>query len=100
MEIKLLLGALILFPGICIAYVLNVCTIVADGGIMPYGIFRSGPALQMGLDALKAIVPANVTVNYYVNTTTMWCTPEKAGALAAEMYYQRGVTVFIGPGKY
>ena len=79
------------------AITINVCTIICDGGKIPYCIGRSGPALDIGIEKLRQKVP-EVEVNFYVNLTSGVCGPQDVGAIAAQMYYEHGASVFIGPG--
>ena len=80
--------------------IINVCTIICDGGTIPYCIGRSGPALDIGIEKLRQRLP-EATVNFYVNRTTGKCEPAvNVGAMASKMYYEYNATVFIGPGKY
>jgi hypothetical protein len=94
-------GVINLAMGLVVAERLNITigTIVADKWVLPFAIYRTGPAIEMGVEKLREIVAneADITFKLYVSEA---CTADKVGAFAAEMYYVANVSAFIGPGTY
>lgn len=94
-------GVINLAMGFVLAERINITvgTIVADKWVLPFSIYRTGPAIEMGVEKLREIVSeeANITFMLYVSER---CAADKVGAFAAEMYYVGNVSAFIGPGKF
>lgn len=73
--------------------------IVADEGILPFGLHRTGPAIEMGIERLRELVAEEADVTFVLNVTSEECVADRVGAIAAEMHYIHKVSAFIGPGK-
>lgn len=72
--------------------------IVADKNALPFALHRTGPAIEIGIKKLRAIVADEADVTFILNVTTEFCVADMVGAIAAEMYYKHKVSAFIGPG--
>lgn len=73
--------------------------IVADEGVLPFGLHRTGPAIEMGIERLRELVAEEADVTFVLNMTSEECVADRVGAIAAEMHYIHKVSAFIGPGK-
>nr|XP_022308211.1 atrial natriuretic peptide receptor 2-like [Crassostrea virginica] len=69
---------------------------------LPFGIHRTGPAVDLGIKKLKEILGENVKVDIvrYVSINDSECDPDKQGLfgkIISEMHYERNITAIIGP---
>jgi hypothetical protein len=72
--------------------------IVNDNWGLPFGIYRSIAAIEMGVEKLRETVSGEADVNLKLTVSEKVCVADTAGASAAEMYYVDKVSAFIGPG--
>lgn len=72
---------------------------------LPFGLHRTGPAVDLGIKKLKEILGENVKVDIvrYVSINDSECDPDKQGLfgkIISEMHYERNITAIIGPSMY
>ncbi|XP_048755520.2 atrial natriuretic peptide receptor 1-like [Ostrea edulis] len=67
---------------------------------LPFGIHRSGPAIELGLEKLKDIAAGEFDVEVIRYITDFECYSEMTGLFAtvvAEMYHRGNITAIMGP---
>jgi hypothetical protein len=79
---------------------ITIGTIVNEYLSLPFAIYRSGPAIELGIENLKEILSEEADINIKLKVAERNCVADTAGASAAEMFYVDKVSAFIGPGKY
>ena len=76
----------------------TICTINVKGGYLPYEYRRSGPAVDIALEKIRAQYSNVFNVNYIYKDAGTDCTENGFGAIAADVYYNNQIDAFIGPG--
>lgn len=71
---------------------------------VPFGIHRSGPAVDLGVQKLKEFVGKDIDVEIinYLSLQGSECDPTRQGLfgkIAAEMHHLKNITAIIGPSK-
>ncbi|ESP02581.1 hypothetical protein LOTGIDRAFT_91690, partial [Lottia gigantea] len=64
----------------------------------PFDIARSGPALDMALEKVRYVYNDTINFKYIYKDGGSDCVPDIAGAIAADVFHNKNVSVFIGPG--
>ncbi|XP_071165656.1 atrial natriuretic peptide receptor 1-like isoform X2 [Mytilus edulis] len=77
---------------------ITICTIMLNGGRLPYEYRKSGPAADIALEEIKSLYSELFEVNFIFKDAGSECSENGFGAIAAEVYYSNTVDVFIGPG--
>ncbi|XP_061182968.1 atrial natriuretic peptide receptor 1-like [Saccostrea echinata] len=77
---------------------ITIGTIVADKDELPFAIYLTGPAIEMGMEKLQEILEEEANITFLLSVPQSQCVADKVGAIAAEMYYVGNVSAFIGPG--
>jgi hypothetical protein len=75
---------------------------IADRSI-PFGIHRSGPAIELGLQKLNELTAGEVDVEVIRYISGLECTIERNGLFAtvlAEMYFRGNISAIVGPSTY
>lgn len=80
-------------------YEVTLVSILEVGGPLPFDMFRAGPAIEMGFEAARTMINKSVTLRQeIIGGKSAVCTSNYIGSMAAEFYYRKNVTVFVGPG--
>ncbi|XP_048755457.2 atrial natriuretic peptide receptor 1-like [Ostrea edulis] len=67
---------------------------------LPFGIHRSGPAIELGLQKLKELAADEFDVEVIRYISDLECKPEMTGLFAtvvAEMYHRGNISAIVGP---
>ncbi|CAG2251921.1 unnamed protein product [Mytilus edulis] len=76
----------------------TICTIMVNGGTLPYEYRKSGPAVDIAIENIKSMYSEVFDVNYIYMDAGLKCSENGFGAIAADVYYNDNIDVFIGPG--
>lgn len=79
---------------------ITICTIMLNGGRLPYEYRKSGPAADIALEEIKSLYSELFDVNFIFKDAGSECSENGFGAIAAEVYYSNTIDVFIGPGWF
>ncbi|XP_063427616.1 atrial natriuretic peptide receptor 3-like [Mytilus trossulus] len=71
---------------------------MVNGGTLPYEYRKSGPAVDIAIENIKALYSEVFNVNYIYMDAGLRCSENGFGAIAADVYYNDNIDVFIGPG--
>jgi hypothetical protein len=75
---------------------------IADRSI-PFGIHRSGPAIELGVQKLRELTDSEFEVEVILYISGLECTEERNGLFAtvlAEMYLRKNISAIVGPSMY
>jgi hypothetical protein len=75
---------------------------IADRSI-PFGIHRSGPAIELGLQKLHELTAGELDVEVIRYVSGLECNSEMTGIFAtvvAEMYHKGNISAIVGPSMY
>ncbi|CAG2251920.1 unnamed protein product [Mytilus edulis] len=71
---------------------------MVNGGTLPYEYRKSGPAVDIAIENIKSMYSEVFDVNYIYMDAGLKCSENGFGAIAADVYYNDNIDVFIGPG--
>jgi hypothetical protein len=70
---------------------------------VPFGIYRSGPAIELGLQKLNELTAGEFDVEIIRYISGFECSPEMTGifaTVAAELYHKGNISAILGPSMY
>lgn len=77
---------------------ITICTVMVNRGTLPYEYRKSGHAVDIAIENIKSMYSEVFNVNYIYRDAGLKCSENGFGAIAAEVYYNDNIDVFIGPG--
>lgn len=74
-------------------------SIVANGGTLPFDYRRVRPVVDLAIKNISYRLAKNMTLRYKYHDHGSSCGVNGVGNLAAKLFYEDNVSIYIGPGN-